>query len=284
MHAYDDVISLRLFVLPYSLTTVIFRQLRSISIASDLTIFASRATLLSHDNSPAPSTATMTTPARESNIDELKEFTIRDREDTNKLVERISKLRIAMEEGTSPEVNNLDIMEQSNRDITITLVPRIEAIERNTENQDATDREMLQALNERLWECDRKSSKLAELRDLQLSIRSSTQKPFGVSEESKHDDDSTETKKTVAPEHKIHEEGSASKHSDHAYDMNDRESEYSDSVYSQDEYEPDVDKNAWPLLYQIMDIDPGTSKADIGRLLNRYVTMSYIVKTFLVLY
>lgn len=213
----------------------------------------------------------MSTPARETSIGELKHLTTLDEKASKELAKRISELELDLEEGRSPEHDVFEIVERSNKGIVKDLNDRMEAISESPGDRTATDNEMLRALNDRLSVCDIQTMQLARLRDLQLTVRSSKQKPFGVGEEQKHANMATEPEKTVSPEHEVREEASASKHGDHIGQASDSASEYSDSVYSQDEEdEPEVDKSAWALLYQIMDVDPKTSNADIEAVLNRY--------------
>jgi hypothetical protein len=60
--------------------------------------------------------------------------------------------------------------------MTKDLVSRVEKIESSVEALDATDREMLQALNARLAVCDLQAMRLAELRDVEVMARGTQRK------------------------------------------------------------------------------------------------------------
>lgn len=217
----------------------------------------------------------MSTSPRETSIDELRLLTARDKAESDELAARISRLRIDMTEGNSPSSNTLDLMEQSNKDITKEMVLGMDAIDAKAGNKDAADRQMLRALNARVTVRDSFSMRLAELRDLRLSVRSSKTELFGYTAQKTPDETPVTPEKHVVPEHEVRDEEGVTNRDDHGQGVDDSDSDRSGSVYSQDEAEdPEIDKSVWPLLYQIMDVDPGTSNADIVAELNRYVTSS----------
>lgn len=218
----------------------------------------------------------MSTPIHETTIDELKLLTARDQKASDELAVDISQLRIDMTNGVSPPSNTLDLMEQSNKEITRDLNLHMDTIDAKGDKKDATDREMLRALNARVNVRDELSMRLAELRDLRLSVRSSKTEPFGYTAEKTADEAPPEPERRVEPERVVrndHEQ--VPNQGDYVDDYDGTESERSFSVYSQnDEEEPEIDKSAWPLLYQVMDVDPRTSNADIAAVLNRYVPLT----------
>ena len=117
----------------------------------------------------------MSTYSHETNTAELKALIARDLAASNELADRVSQLRIDIAEGKPLPSKKVDLMEQSNRDMTKELVSRVEKIE-STPDLDATDREMLQALNARLAVCDLQAMRLAELRDVEVTARSTMHK------------------------------------------------------------------------------------------------------------
>jgi hypothetical protein len=150
-------------------------------------------------------------------------------------------------------------MERSNKDMTKDLVSRVEKIE-SASPLDATDREMLQALNARLAVCDLQAMRLAELRDVEVTARSTMRKeplePEANTAVNEVEDDAGEHSVLVEDE----EEATGENDSDSA-SVSETHSEYSE--------EPEIDKSHWPLLYQIMDVDPETLDRDIEPLLEK---------------
>lgn len=207
--------------------------------------------------------STMSTPLQETNMEELKALIARDLAAFNELADCISQLRIDIAEGKPLPTKKVDLMERSNKDMTKDLVSRVEKIE-SAPDLDATDREMLQTLNARLAVCDLQAMRLAELRDVEVTARSTMKKETMVSEAK------ADAKADVAvPEHDADErlahvedeyEGTGENDSDAASGSETR-SEYSD--------EPKIDKSNWPLLYQIMDVDPEILDGDIAPMLNK---------------
>ena len=113
----------------------------------------------------------MSTPSHETSTEELKALIAHDLAASNELANRIEQLRIDVAEGKPLPSKKVDLVERSNKDMTKDLVSRIEEIE-STSTLDAMDREMLQALNARLAVCDLQAMRLAELRDVEFTARS----------------------------------------------------------------------------------------------------------------
>jgi hypothetical protein len=201
----------------------------------------------------------MSSPSQETNTAELKALIARDLAASNELAERISQLRLDIAEGKPLPPKKVDIMERSNKDMTKDLVSRVEKIE-SASPLDATDREMLQALNARLAVCDLQAMRLAELRDVEVTARSTMRKeplePEANTAVNEVEDDAGEHSVLVEDE----EEATGENDSDSA-SVSETHSEYSE--------EPEIDKSHWPLLYQIMDVDPETLDRDIEPLLEK---------------
>jgi len=205
----------------------------------------------------------MATPSRETNIAELKALIAHDLAASNELADRISQLRIDIAEGKPLPSKKVDLMERSNKDMTKDLVSHVEKIESGSD-LDATDREMLQALNARLAVCDLQAMRLAELRDVEVSARS-TMKKEALEPDAKSD--------TNAAEHDAVEDD-IDEHAAHVEDEeeigeNDSDSASGSKTHSEYSDEPEIDKSHWPLLYQIMDVDPETLDRDIEPMLNK---------------
>jgi hypothetical protein len=187
---------------------------------------------------------------------------------SNELADRISQLRIDIAEGKPLPSKKVDLMERSNKDMKKDLVSRVEKIE-SAPDLDATDREMLQALNARLAVCDLQAMRLAELRDVEVSARS-TMKKEALEVEGKSDRGAVEND---VDDHSAHIDD-ADEHAAHAEDEeetgeNDSDSASASETHSEYSDEPEIDKSHWPLFYQIMDVDPDTLDRDIEPLLNK---------------
>jgi hypothetical protein len=187
---------------------------------------------------------------------------------SNELADRISQLRIDIAEGKPLPSKKVDLMERSNKDMKKDLVSRVEKIE-SAPDLDATDREMLQALNARLAVCDLQAMRMAELRDVEVSARS-TMKKEALEVEGKSDRGAVEND---VDDHSAHIDD-ADEHAAHAEDEeetgeNDSDSASASETHSEYSDEPEIDKSHWPLFYQIMDVDPDTLDRDIEPLLNK---------------
>jgi hypothetical protein len=205
----------------------------------------------------------MSTYSHETNTTELKSLIARDLAASNELADRISQLRIDIAEGKPLPSKKVDLMEQSNRDKTKELVSRVEKIE-SASDLDATDREMLQALNARLAVCDLQAMRLAELRDVEVTARSTMQKE-PPEPEAKSDAGAAEHD---ADEHSAHG-GDGQEDEEEKSTNRDRDSASASKTGSEYSDEPEIDKSHWPLLYQIMDVDPVTLDRDIEPMLNK---------------
>lgn len=128
---------------------------------------------------PCPTNAmsTSTPPSRNFDTNELKSLIAQDLAASNELAARITQLRQDIGHGKPLPPKKVDLMEQSNKDMTKDLVARVEKVE-SAANLNAADREMLQALSARLAICDLQAMRLAELRDLELIARGTKEKVF----------------------------------------------------------------------------------------------------------
>jgi hypothetical protein len=209
----------------------------------------------------------MTTPSRETSTSDLKSLIAADLAASNELAARITQLRLDIADGKPLPDKKVDLMERSNKDMTEDLVSRVEKIESSADALDAADRELLQAFNARLAVCDLQAMRLAELRDVEVMARSSQQKA-SVQAEAKPDTSVVEPEEEVVGERRPHDEDDVEGVSEHnSNSVSDSEDEDSGSEYFEDS---EVDKSEWPLLYQILDVDPDTMASDIEPLLNRY--------------
>jgi len=195
----------------------------------------------------------MSSPSHETSTEELRALIARDLAASNELAERISQLRVDIAEGKPMPSKKVDLMERSNKDMTKDLVNRVEGIESASE-LDATDREMLQALNARLAVCDLQAMRLAELRDVEFTARSTKQK---------------EPQEPLVKSDAGVAEHNAGEHTIHVADEDEAASEYESDTGSEYSDEPEIDKSDWPLLYRIMDIDPDTLNRDIEPMLEK---------------
>lgn len=215
--------------------------------------------------------STMSQPLQETNTAELKALIARDLAASNELADRISQLRVDIAEGKPLPSKKVDLMERSNKDMTKDLVSRVEKIE-SVSPLETTDREMLQALNARLAVCDLQAMRLAELRDVEVTARS-TMKKETLGYEAKANakaDAKADAKSDVGAS-----EPDAGDHSAHVEDEDDETGEDDSNsasgseTHSECSDEPEIDKSNWPLLYQIMDVDPETLDRDIELMLNK---------------
>ncbi|KAK5135058.1 hypothetical protein LTR08_005718 [Meristemomyces frigidus] len=104
-------------------------------------------------------------------IADLKDLVQRDIKASEDLQARIDELRIMISEGkTITNANALGDIETEGRRMLKDLIRRINQIE-DQPSIEATDREMLQALNARQVVCDKQVMQLAELRDLHRQAR-----------------------------------------------------------------------------------------------------------------
>lgn len=202
----------------------------------------------------------MSSPPHGTNTAELKALIARDLATSNELANRISQLRIDIAEGKPLPDKKVDLMERSNKDMTRDLVSRVENIE-SAPALDATDREMLQALNARLAVCDLQAMRLAELRDVEVTARSTMQKE-AVEPKAKPD-------VGVAVEHDAGEHSARVEDGDQEIGEEDSDSASGSETRSEYSDEPEIDKSGWPLLYQIMDVDPETLDRDIEPMLEK---------------
>jgi hypothetical protein len=212
----------------------------------------------------------MTTPSRETSTSDLKSLIAADLAASNELASRITQLRLDIADGKPLPDKKIDLMERSNKDMTKDLVSRVEKIESSVEALDATDREMLQALNARLAVCDLQAMRLAELRDVEVMARG-TQRKAAEQHEVKLEKSEVEPEEHLPPpgERTSHDEDDVEGTGEHGSDSaSDSEDKDSGSEYFED---CEIDKSGWPLLYQILDVDPDTMTSDIEPLLNRYV-------------
>lgn len=209
----------------------------------------------------------MSSPSQETNMEDLKALIARDLAASNELADRISQLRIDIAEGKPLPSKKVDLMERSNKDMTKDLVSRVEKIE-SAPDLDATDREMLQALNARLAVCDLQAMRLAELRDVEVTARSTMQKQHdepNAKPEAKSDVKSD----VAASENDVDEHLAHVKDEDEGIGENDSDSASASETHSEYSDEPEIDKSNWPLLYRIMDVEPEILDRDIEPMLNK---------------
>jgi hypothetical protein len=212
---------------------------------------------------------------REKNLAEMHSLIARDLAASNELATRIAQLRQDIAEGKPPPPRKVDLLERSNKDMTKELVLRVERIDNLPDGSlEATDREMLQALNDRLAVCDLQAMRLAELRDLEFTARNTKERAYLEAEVNggakvAGQELEEELKIGHASKDAIDELNRTTKEPKYHNDSphNDSENSEEDSN-SEDLDEPAIDKSAWPLLYRIMDVDPGTSAADIQPLVH----------------
>jgi hypothetical protein len=212
---------------------------------------------------------------REKNLAEMHSLIARDLASSNELAARITQLRQDIAEGKPQPTKKVDLLERSNKDMTKELVLRVERIENlPTGSLGATDREILQALNSRLAVCDLQATRLAELRDLEFTAKNTKERAYleaEVNGGSKVTEKESEEELAIGhhSKHAVDEIDCDTKEAQHHDNGPHDDSETSDEdSTSEDLDEPAIDKSAWPLLYQIMSIDPGTSAADIQPLVN----------------
>jgi hypothetical protein len=212
---------------------------------------------------------------REKNLAEIHSLIARDLAASNELAARITLLRRDIAEGKPPPQKKVDLLERSNKDMTKELVLRVERIESLPAGSlEATDREVLQVLNARLAVCDLQAMRLAELRDLEFTARNIKERAYleaEVNGGSKVTEKESEEELAIGhySKHAVDEIDCDTKehthHNNGSHYGSENSEEDSNSV---DLDEPAIDKSTWPLLYQIMNIDPGTSAADIQLLVN----------------
>ena len=207
---------------------------------------------------------------REKNLAEMHSLIARDLAASNELAARITQLRQDIADGKPQPPKKVDLLERSNKDMTKELVVRVERIESVPVGRlEAADREMLQALNARLAVCDMQAMRLAELRDLEFTARHTKERVLleaEVNDASKSAGQEPEEELAVGHDSRNTFEGldrdrkKPKHHNSIPHDDYESSEEDTNSEYLED---PPIDKSAWPLLYQIMDVDPGTSAADI---------------------
>jgi hypothetical protein len=209
---------------------------------------------------------------RENNLAEMHSLIARDLTASNELAARITQLRQDIAEGKPQPPKKVDLLERSNKDMTKELVLRVERIESVPVGRlEAADREMLQALNARLAVCDMQAMRLAELRDLEFTARNTKERVFLEAEvDEGFDVAGREPEEELAigntSKHAIAELDRDTKELRHHND--DRHEGFESSEEDTASEDPPIDKSAWPLLYQIMNVDPGTSAADIQPLVH----------------
>ena len=214
---------------------------------------------------------------REKNLAEMHSLIARDLAASNELAARITQLRQDIAEGKPQPRKKVDLLERSNKDMTKELVLRVERIESVPVGRlEAADREMLQALNARLAVCDMQAMRLAELRDLEFTARNTKERVFLEAEVNEgFEMAGREPEEEIAV-------GNASRHAFAGLDRDTEELRHhnddphegfessEEDTASEDLEDPPIDTSAWPLLYQIMNVDPGTSAADIQPLIHAY--------------
>ena len=211
----------------------------------------------------------------EINAAEMHSLIDRDLAASNELAARIAELRQDVTEGKAQPSKKIALLERPNKDMTKELVLRIERIENIPAGDlEVVDKEMLQALNDRLAVCDLQAMRLAELRDLVFIanyFKESTYMDADVNERSESAGQEPEEQVTI---------GHASKLTVREFDGDTREPkchtddpEYGfdgseEETLSENSEELMIDKSEWPLLYRVMNVDPNTMAADIQPLVH----------------
>ena len=214
--------------------------------------------------------STSPSPSRDSDTAELRSLIAQDLAASNELATRITQLRQDIEDGKLLPPKKVDLMEQSNKDMTKDLVARVEKIE-SAANLDATNREVLQALNARLAVCDLQAMRLAELRDLEFVFRGTKEPEFLDAEAGPSATVESEEELSAGhgPVRKTKEEENfvfvpREQDAESSLDGSNFGDEKPGSEYSD---EPQIDKSEWPLLYRIVNVDPETMAIDMEPLL-----------------
>lgn len=200
-----------------------------------------------------------------TNLADLRSLIARDLATSNELSARIDQMRADIAAGIPLPAKKVDLMERSNRDMTKDLVSRLEKLE-NLLEKSATDREMEQALNARLYACDLHADRLATLRDLEHSARGNGEflepevfkrAKAGNSKVKSADEavlEPVQEPSTLGQNKREQDEEPVEELSvGHGHDF-----EADDADDDEESEEPEVDKSAWPLLYRILDVDPET--------------------------
>ena len=116
-------------------------------------------------------------------INDIWEAAKRDDKASLELEARIDKMRQDIDAGLKLPEKKIDLMESSNRDMTKELGRLIEQILAQGDPT-PTDRQMLQALHGRLFECDRRTSLLVKLREVESQGRGERYREFLEGEKS----------------------------------------------------------------------------------------------------
>lgn len=212
----------------------------------------------------------------ESTTTDLKLLIAADLAASHDLASRITQLRNAIDSGQPPPRKTVDLMDRSNRDITRDLVRRIEDIESATPS--TKDRELLQALNDRLAVCDGLAMRLAELRDLITSIsKGSSAGNYNSSSNNRSisapaiDTDAPERQRSAHPARfKSHDSDP-----ENGDDDGDEEEENASSDSPSDP-DPEPDPRTYPLLYRILSIPPSTPASLMPSVAKSYSPLSFL--------
>ncbi len=204
-------------------------------------------------------------------MEDLRALVQKDIAASNELQARIDRLQQQLLDGEQPNLDQTSLMSDEHKSIGRDLILRIDQIE-GQERLDATDRMMLQALTARLAVHDLQSARLAEYRDLQLRdgdemTREWIRHDVEVLAENRRRADSEVDK--WFPEYDggvVVEIPSPPATSKSAKSGLNRETDASIPEIHVEDADQDNDDSSstspaskeWPLLYQIMGIDPKT--------------------------
>ncbi|OQO01605.1 hypothetical protein B0A48_12641 [Cryoendolithus antarcticus] len=190
---------------------------------------------------------------------------------SNALQTRIAQLEDDLAAGKSLPDKKVDLMERSNKDIVRDLVARLESIE-GSANLTATDREMMQALNARLAVCDLLAMRLAKLRDLEFQARGTQEflevealpasRSKSKSTAKPHEEDVEPLLRPATPEDRNAKQAEEDEGADEELPTSHDTAEDDEEVQAESDEEAEPDKSTWPLLYQIIDVDPRTEDGD----------------------
>lgn len=228
-------------------------------------------------------------------ITNLKDLVRKDIDESNELQTRIDALAKSIAEGKDFPKLAFHMMEQSNAATCKDLIRRMEKIEDQPGKLTPTDKEMLQALTARLAICDKHASRLIEFRDLEIrahgipetivpdselprnararslakKLEESEERPQPLLEKIDEDIVAMPSPSAFAAPSSLPTPGGPLHHEDVGSSrvVDGREIEtvehascpdedYDVSDFSDEGAWSEPDRSSWPLLYQIVDVNP----------------------------
>nr|OQO25724.1 hypothetical protein B0A51_04568 [Rachicladosporium sp. CCFEE 5018] len=207
--------------------------------------------------------------SHDTSLTDLRALIAADTAASNALQARIAQQEDDLASGKTLPDKKVDLMERSNKDVVRDLVARLERIE-GSENLTATDRETMQGLNARLAVCDILAMRLAKLKDLEFQARGmqdflegETMPELRIRTQSqpKKTRDEVDVEPLLRPA--TSEEASAKQadedeSADEELPGNHRTNGSGEDDQAESGEDPEPDKSTWPLLYQMLDVDPKT--------------------------